>query len=124
MKAQRVIVILSLALGIGACSKNGDIKAFVQENDALVKEITAASSADQARKVFDAKKADLKTKLEPLKNARGFQVNQESMTALTKSLSDGTVAVCGLQLKAVSDPQSAPAYKALCDEYTNMMTAN
>jgi hypothetical protein len=113
-----------LCLSFAACSKNAEVQDFVKEQDALVAEITAASNADAAQKAFDAKKADLKAKLAPLKTARGFQVSKESMTALTTSLTSGVTSVCGLQLKAITDVAEGAKYKALCDDYTSTMTAN
>ena len=117
-------VVLLAALGVSAfgCSKDGAVQEFVKENDSLVSEIKKSTDPDAARKAFDAKKDALKSKLEPLKNARGFQVKQESVAALTKSLQDGVTAVCSLQISAVGDEAKSAKYKSLCDDYTSVMS--
>ena len=111
-----------LAAAAMGCSKDGEVKEFVAENDSLVAEIKKTGDPDAARKVFDAKKDGLKAKLEPLKNARGFQVKEESMTALTKSLQDGVTTVCSLQISAIGDEAKSTKYKSLCDDYTSVMS--
>ncbi len=103
------------------CSKNTEVAEFVKENDALVKELGEAASADQAKQVFDNKKAALAAKLEPIKDARGFQINQASQEALGKSLMDGATTVCGLQLKAIGNQADGEKYKALCDDYGKVL---
>jgi len=122
MERKWMVLSLGLSLALAACSKNGEVQDFVKEQDALVAQITAASDADAAQKVFDGKKEDLKAKLAPLKTARGFQVSKESMTALTTSLTNGVTSVCGMQLKALTDEAQSAKYKALCDDYTSAMT--
>ncbi|HEY4104927.1 MAG TPA: hypothetical protein VGM44_13610 [Polyangiaceae bacterium] len=117
-------LIVSLLPLLSACSKNADVEQFVKEQDGLVTEIIATKDADSAQKAFDAKKDDLKSKLAPIKTARGFQVSKENMTALTTSLTNGVTSVCGLQLKALSNPTQSAKYKSLCDEYTSTMTSN
>jgi hypothetical protein len=104
-----------------ACSKNAEVAEFVKENDALVGELGRATSADQARQLFDAKKSALLAKLSPIQDARGFQVNQASQEALGKSLMDGATAVCGLQLKAIGNQADSEKYKALCDDYGKLL---
>jgi hypothetical protein len=117
-------MMLSLGLVLAACSKNAEIQDFIKEQDALSQEIAATNDPDSARKAFEAKKDDLKAKLEPIKTARGFQVSKESMAALTTSLTSGITSVCGLQLKALTDADKSAKYKALCDDYTAAMTPN
>jgi hypothetical protein len=116
--------ILAGAVGLAliACSKDGAIMEFVQENDSLVAEIKKTDDPDAARKVFDSKEASLKAKLEPLKEARGFQVKEESMTALSKSLQDGVTTVCGLHISAIGDEAKSAKYKSLCEAYTAVMS--
>ncbi len=118
VKWTALALLAAAALG---CSKDGAVKEFVAENDSLVAEIKKTADPDAARKVFDSKKEGLRAKLEPLKNARGFQVKEESMTALAKSLQDGMNTVCSLEISALNDEGKSGKYKALCDDYTNAM---
>jgi hypothetical protein len=102
--------------------KDGAVREFIKENDSLVAAIKKAGDPDAARRVFDSKKEALRTKLEPLKTARSFQVKEESMTALTKSLQDGVTTVCSLPISAMGDEAKSNKYKSLCDDYTNAMS--
>ena len=122
MLMNKWMVVAVLAVTTLGCSKDGEIKEFIQENDSLVAEIKKAGDPDAARKAFDGKKEALKSKLEPLKTARGFQVKEESMTALTKSLQDGVTSVCMLQVSAIGDEAKSTKYKSLCDDYTSSMS--
>jgi PBP1b-binding outer membrane lipoprotein LpoB len=116
-----ILLSLSIAMFAVGCSKNGDVKEFVKENDALVSEINKSTTADAAQKVFESHREALKTKLDSIKDARGFQVSQESQDALAKSLVAGATAICSLQIKAIGNPADEPKYKSLCDSYSNLM---
>jgi hypothetical protein len=122
MRIMNVVLVALVGVCALGCSKDGEVMDFVKENDSLVSEIKKSSDPDAARKAFDAKKDALKSKLEPLKNARGFQVKEESMTALTKSLQDGVTTVCSLQISAMGDEAKSTKYKSLCDDYTSVMS--
>ena len=122
MRIMNFVLVAALGVSAFGCSKDGEVLDFVKENDSLVAEIKKSTDPDGARRVFDAKKEALKAKLEPLKNARGFQIKQESMTALTKSLQDGVTTVCSLQISAMGDEAKSTKYKSLCDDYTSVMS--
>jgi PBP1b-binding outer membrane lipoprotein LpoB len=113
--------IAASSLMLAGCSKDSAVLDFVKENDEVVAAVSAASTPEAAQKAFDDKKADLKAKFEPLKTARSFQVKPENMTKLTDSVTKGTTAVCGLELKAVLDAAKSAKYKKLCDDYTDTM---
>ncbi|HVJ20807.1 MAG TPA: hypothetical protein VM686_35600 [Polyangiaceae bacterium] len=122
MRIMNLVLVAALGASAFGCSKDGEVLDFVKENDSLVAEIKKSSDPDAARKAFDSKKDTLKSKLEPLKNARGFQVKEESMTALTKSLQDGVTTVCSLQISVMGDETKSTKYKTLCDDYTSVMS--
>lgn len=121
MKKSTAIGLSILTLLLAACSKNGEVAEFVKENDALVTEIGKATSADAAKQVFESKKEALKTKLAPIKEARGFQLSKESQESLTRTLTDGAGAICGLQLKAIGNDTDSAKYKSICDDYSALM---
>jgi hypothetical protein len=122
MKQSSCVLVVLLGLAAIACSKDGEVQDFIKNNDALVSELKSAADPDAARKAFDSKKEALAAKLEPLKTARGFQVKEESMAALTKSLTDGVTTVCTLQISAMGDNEKSEKYKTLCTDYTNVMS--
>jgi len=122
MRIMKVVLVAFFGACALGCSRDGEVLEFVKENDSLVAEIKKSTDPDSARKAFDSKKDALKAKLEPLKNARGFQVKEESMTALTKSLQDGVTTVCSLQISAMGDEAKSSKYKRLCDDYTAVMS--
>jgi hypothetical protein len=121
LKLRSMLCFTTLTLLAAGCSKDSQVLDFVKENDALVASITAATTPEAAQKAFDAKKDDLKSKLEPLKTARGFQVKQENMLKLTESVTKGTTSVCMLEINAMSDSAKSAKYKKLCDDYTDTM---
>lgn len=105
-------------LSLAACSRDGEVMDFVKENDETVKAVTAAADAGTAKKAWDGHKDSLKTKLGALKDVRGFQVKEETMSAMAKSVMDGGMAICSLQIKHMSDADGGAGFKAICDEYT------
>lgn len=119
--ARSSILTATLAIALAGCSKDQAVLDFIKENDDVVAAIKAAPTPEAAQKAFDDKKDDLKAKFEPLKTARGFQVKQENMTKLTESVSNGTMDVCSLELKAITDAAKSAKYKKLCDDYTETM---
>lgn len=115
------LLVVFLVMAVSGCSKDAEVADFIKENESLVAEIKSTRDPDAARAAFDGKKDALRAKLEPLRTARGFQVKQESMTALTKNLASSVTSVCGLQISALGDAAKSAKYKALCDDYTQTM---
>lgn len=125
MRKLIALVALALPLALTGCSKNAEVEAFVKENDAFAKDIKAQADKagpDAAKKAFDAKKDEMKKKFDAIKDARGFQVSEENMKKLTESITTSTTDICGLQIKALMDEQKSNAYKALCDDYTKLLS--
>ena len=112
------LIVAVLATG---CSKNSDVEAFIKANDTLaaeIKEKADKEGPEAARKAFDAKKEDLKTRYADIKNARGFQVSAENRKSLGESVSKSSLAICGLQLKVIMDREKSKAYDGICKEYS------
>jgi hypothetical protein len=105
-------------LSLAACSRDGEVTDFTRENDEAVKAVTGAPDATAARKAWDAHKDSLKAKATKLADIRGFQVQKETMAAMSRSVMDGGMAICGLQLKHIGDADGGAAFKGICDEYT------
>ena len=70
MKKIIVFSLLVFCLGMTGCSKDAEIEAFIKEMDGVTKDIVSkidanptAAGVDDAQKAFDARKAELKTKM-------------------------------------------------------------
>ncbi len=88
MKKLTILLIVVFCLGLAGCSKDAEITTFITELDAVTNEMSKsleAGNIDEAKKNFDAKKDSLKAKWSGLKDARGFQVSEDTK----KKLEDG-----------------------------------
>jgi hypothetical protein len=121
------VLLIALVLALAGCKKDSEVTGFIKDFDALtddmVKTINASPTSagiDEAQKKLDAKKADLKTRLNALKELRGFQVSKESLEGLTKSLTENSQKLAGLATKI---GQSAVANKdiAMTTKYAALM---
>jgi len=118
---RNAILVVAVALvGVSACSKDDEARAFVKENDALLAEIKRSPDVQTARKAFDGKRGALKAKLTELKAARGWELEEESTKAVEKSLMDGVSTTCGLEHGAAGRDADTQ-YKALCDDYASLI---
>ena len=110
MKKIALFLTVVFCLGLTGCNKDAEINAFITENNAVIKDIVAKIEADpsekgvdEAQKSFDAKKADLKTKWDAVKNVRGAQVSAD----VTKKLNDSMAA----DMKMLTDVQMKHSQK-------------
>lgn len=101
------VVAGALALSVTGCSKDKEFEAFMQENSSFASAVKAAG-ADGARKVFDEKKDGLKKSLDSIKDARGFQVKEET----TKKLAENLVS-CELDVCSAGDASVCADYHSL-----------
>ncbi|MBK6518323.1 MAG: hypothetical protein IPM79_17680 [Polyangiaceae bacterium] len=115
MKRALVGMMAVVALSVVGCSKDAEFEEFMKANSALGEEISGAKNAGDARKAFDAKKDDLKKKFDAIKDARGFQVKEETKTKWAENIVENTTKVC---FKISLDAKEAAEYKKICDEYT------
>lgn len=113
----RTLIFVSL-VSLGGCSRDGDVQAFVKENDAVVTAVATAPDGAAATRVWQDRKSLLLEHLSGLKDIRGYQVKQESLDALTKTLTDAGMGLCTLQITHLGDADGGEAYKKICDEYT------
>jgi len=118
-KELSALVLLTVTLF--ACSKDDAVLSFVTENDQFAASVSQASSPEEARRTFDAKKDELKTKFDAVKGVRGFQVKKETMDKLASSVMASTTKVCSLEIKAILDNGKRTKYRALCEDYSNML---
>lgn len=118
MNVSRVILLLPF-LSLAACSRDAEVMEFVKENDETVKAVAAAADVPTARTAWDEHKESLKTKAKGMADIRGFQVKEETMSAMAESVTDGGMKICSIQIKHMSDADGGAGFKASCDEYTD-----
>jgi hypothetical protein len=128
MKKITVFLLAVFCLGMIGCSKDAEIEAFITENEAVLKDITAkidanptAAGVDEAQKSFDAKKASLKAKWDGIKGAVGMQVSDATKKKLEDSMNASGKALIDVStkhsMKLATDPGAVQKFTALMKEY-------
>jgi hypothetical protein len=86
MKKLSIITTFLICLAFAGCgtNKDADVGAFISETDKLASDIVKTVNAnpsqtglDQAQKMLDAKKTELKNKCNSIKKLRGFELSKE-----------------------------------------------
>ena len=100
---------------VGCSGKDAEFNAFISENTAVVKEMTdkidanpGAAGVDEAQKAFDAKKADLKTKWDAIKDVRGMEVSSDVRKKLNDTMQS--------DMKMLTDSATKNAMKLAMDK--------
>lgn len=130
MKKLSIFLILACSIALAGCSKDGEIESFITELDSTTKDITAKIDAnpssagiDAAQKVYDDKKAGLKTKWDAVKGARGFQVSEATKKKLEDSVKNNVMALTGSMtknmMKLASDKDANAKFQKLMKDYTD-----
>ncbi|MBK6519634.1 MAG: hypothetical protein IPM79_34805 [Polyangiaceae bacterium] len=88
---------------------------FMKENSELADLIEKEKSAAGATKIWDARKVSLRKRYDAIKDARGFQVTEETKTKFGENVTACTTKVC---LKISLDATESASFKKLCDDYT------
>jgi hypothetical protein len=129
MKKVTLFLLLAIfCLGLAGCSKDAEVEAFIAENDAVMKDITTkidqnptAAGVDDAQKSFDAKKANLKTKWDAIKDARGAQVSADTQKKLNDSMSNNMKSLTDVSMKNAmklgQDKDAAMKFQKLMQDY-------
>jgi Tfp pilus assembly protein PilP len=115
-----------LLLALSGCSKDAEINSTVADLHSFSEEIVSkiqsapnpSAGVEEAQRLMDARKADLKARLQSLKDVRGFQVSEETKTKMTQTITADAMKVAGLQLKYVGESIKNPAFKAKLDKLT------
>jgi len=129
---KRITLFLSLALclfSIG-CSKDAEVEAFITEFDAATTDMVAkldanptSAGVDEAQKSFDAKKGNLKTKWDAVKDARGMQVSEATTKKLNDSMEKNMKSITDVAMKnamkMAGSPGASDKFKKLMDDYGN-----
>lgn len=124
MKKITLFLVLALSLAMIGCSKDGEINAFLNEWDSVTNDMVQkinAGDIDGARTAFDAKKESLKSKWASVKDAKGFQVSEDTRKKMeesaTKNMSALTSAMVANSMKLAMDKPKMDKLQALIKEY-------
>jgi ABC-type uncharacterized transport system auxiliary subunit len=120
------LLILLTCLVLAGCKKDADVKTVLTDfdkfTDELVKRVESASDpsagVDDAQKYFDSKKAEMTTKMDSLKNVRGYQVGDETKKMMESSLVDDAKKIANLQVKYMGTSMRDATFKAKLDKLT------
>lgn len=97
------------------CKKDDQMKSVIKDLDAFTTELVQkveSGGIDEGQKFMDSKKADMKAKLDSIKDIRDFQVSDETKKFMTESLTKDITAVMSLQIKYVSKSVADPTFKS------------
>lgn len=99
------LMILAFA-GCGGTNKDAEVNAFVADMDKLAGQIVTkvnaeptASGIDEAQKVLDKQKSDLKARYDKLKELRGYELSEAVMKKFTDSVAKNIETIGGLQIQ-------------------------
>lgn len=113
-----------------SCSKDAEINSFLTEWETVTNEIVekidadpSAAGVDDAQKTWDAKKVGLKAKWDNFKDAKGFQVSQDTQKKMEESATKNVKALTSVMsknvIKLATDKTAADKFKKLMEDYGN-----
>jgi outer membrane murein-binding lipoprotein Lpp len=132
MNKKLLIILLALCgVLLSGCKKDDQVKSVMKDLDTftndLVKKVEAAADPaiglDEAQKLMDAKKGDIKSKLDTLKSVRGFQINEDTKKAMLDGVTKNVTSVASLQIKYVSRSIKDAAFKSKLEKFINDYTS-
>ena len=125
-----LVVLIALAFSACGVKRDAEVGAFVGEMDKLAADIVRtvdekpATGVDDAQKMLDARKGELKKSFEKLKDVRGYELSREMSQKLTDSVTKNVESVGGLQIKhvekAAADRKFAEKLKKLADDFNSI----
>ena len=125
--------VLSL-VSFAGCKKDAEIGSVLKELDSFTTELVqkidstqgSVEGIDAAQQLLDSKKNALMKKLGVVREARGFQVSDETKKTLTESFAKNMTSVASLQIKYVGRSVRDPGYKSkiekLVNDYRQLLT--
>lgn len=121
-----VALAASVALGAAGCKKDRDVDATLAELDAFTKELVRkvesasnpAAGVEEAQKLMDARRAEMRAKLEVLREVRAGEVtnSEETKNKMLESVTNNVMSVAGLQIKYMTQSMQDPAFKVKLDK--------
>lgn len=108
MKTTILGILLLTVLAFAGCGSNKDaeVNIFVADVDKLAGQIVTkvnadptASGIDEAQKILDKQKSDLKARYDKLKELRGYELSEAVMKKFTDSVAKNIETIGGLQIQ-------------------------
>ncbi|HEX8250638.1 MAG TPA: hypothetical protein VF599_20865 [Pyrinomonadaceae bacterium] len=108
MKTTILGILLLMVLAFAGCGSNKDteVNAFVADTDKLAGQIVTkvnanptANGIDEAQKILDKQKSDLKARYDKLKELRGYELSEAVMKKFTDSVAKNIETIGGLQIQ-------------------------
>ncbi len=107
-----VALTLVVALVGAGCSRDAEVEAFIDQQSSVASDVVKAFKGASAKgedadaaaaKVLDAQKPDLQRRYDSIKDARGFQIKDETKKKLEESVAANMMKVCALGSKKLCD---------------------
>lgn len=119
---KRLVILLLVgvvSLSLAACKKDSEFNTTMADihtaTDEIVNKINASPTAagvDDAQKYWDSKKVALKKEWDGIKDARGFQVSEDTKKKMTDSYTKDYMAIKGLEIKHMGVSIRDAAFKS------------
>lgn len=101
-----ILFLMVLALAGCGSNKDAEVDTFVADMDKLAGQIVTkvnanptASGIDEAQKILDKQKSDLKARYDKLKELRGYELSEAVMKKFTDSIAKNIETIGGLQIQ-------------------------
>lgn len=125
-----LVVLLSVIL-VGCGNQDTQVQSFITASDKLAADIVqkvkanpTASGLDEAQKMLDDKKSEIKSQYDTISKLRQAQVSQDMMKKLTDSTTKNLTSVNGLQIdfaaKTVGDKAFGDKITKLVKDYNSL----
>lgn len=122
-KSIAIILLGVVALSSAACRKDAQISTTMAEihavTDEIVNKVNASPTVvgvDEAQKYWDSKKADLKSRWDNIKGARGFQVSDDAKKKWSEDYTRDFTAIKMLTVKHMGVTIRDAAFKSKLDK--------
>lgn len=134
MKKLIIFSIFLFSIFTAGCSKDAEVTAFIKELDAATKEIVTtvdsdptSAGVDRAQRSFDARKPELTSKWNAIKDAVGIQVSGETKKKLEDSVKANMKALTDVSLrnmlKMTTDKEAGLKFQRLLTDYGKTFSA-
>ncbi len=119
-----VVFVAACSILLAGCKKDSEIEAVLADIDAFTKELVAkvesasnpSAGVDDAQKLMDSRKGEIREKLNSIKSVRGFQVSEPTKKKMVESMTADAMKVGGLKAKYIRNSMNDPAFKRKLDK--------
>lgn len=118
-KVVSLLALLFISISVVGCNKDAEINSVMAAihtvTEDVVKRVDAnptAAGVDEAQKLFESRKADLKSQWDGIKGARGFQVGDETKKKMAESYVNDLSSIRELEVKHMSVSIQDAAFKS------------